>query len=312
MSNLSFVSKWNTEINQLENGEPATGGVNGNINIAPTQLAENIWWLKDEVEKRVTLSEKDAINGIATLGPDKKILTSQLPLLGSAASKNVGKAAAEIPLNSDLGSASTRNVGKASGNLMETGAYGLGGETEAHNIATSDPLLAKLRTEGSRFFRNEADTDFTFASSPSLYINSIDTYATISVSYNGQGIKVAGGVGTGYTTYNVYTDKNTSIDNNGFVRRSGNKHVVTTDTIGTGASQIPLNSNVVTQIENRTTPLNTIVSLQTDNLNSLNTKVGQHGTVLSTLINFTYIGPTAPNTTGLITNAVWLDTSTEI
>lgn len=312
MSNLSFVSKWNTEINQLENGEPASGGINGNINIAPKQLAENIWYLKDEVEKMVPLGQKNAANGIATLGPDKKVLTSQLPSLGTASDKDIGKAPDQIPLNSDLGNASTRNVGTASGNLLERGAYGLGGEPEISNITAPTAMLSKLRTEGSRFFRNEIDTDFTFAKSPSIYINGSDTYATISVSYNGQGVKVVGGIGSGYTTYSLYTNKNTSLDNNGFIRGAGyTKHAVTTDTIGTSASQIPLNSNVATQIENKTNPINTTLSSHTSTINSLNNTVGQHAIVLSTLVNFTYIGPTAPNTAGLMTNAVWLDTSTE-
>lgn len=313
MSNLSFVSKWNTGINQLENGEPASGGVNGNINIAPKQLAENVWWLKDEVEKMIPASQKNAVNGIATLGADKKVLTAQLPPLGTAAAKSVGKGSTQIPLNSDLGNASTRTVGKASGNLMEMGAYGLGGATEISNIELSAPMLIKLRSEGSRFFRNEIDTDFSFASSPSLYISGSDTYATMSISSSGGGIKVVGGQNTGYTTYTLYTNKNTTLDNNGFIRDIGyTKHALTTDAIGTNSSQIPLNSNVVTQIENRTTPINNTLSSHAANLSTLNTKVGQHATVLSTLVNFTYIGPTAPNTAGLVVNAVWLDTSTEI
>jgi hypothetical protein len=47
---LTINPKWNSEINQVENGEPITGGALGNANIASRQLGENIFYLKQKVE----------------------------------------------------------------------------------------------------------------------------------------------------------------------------------------------------------------------------------------------------------------------
>lgn len=49
MSNIVFTPKWNLSINQVEVYEPITGGANGNANLATRQLAENIFYLRDEV-----------------------------------------------------------------------------------------------------------------------------------------------------------------------------------------------------------------------------------------------------------------------
>jgi hypothetical protein len=49
MSNIVFTPKWNSAINQVEVYEPITGGANGNANLAPKQLAENVFYLKNEI-----------------------------------------------------------------------------------------------------------------------------------------------------------------------------------------------------------------------------------------------------------------------
>ena len=50
MSSLTINPKWNSEINQVENGEPITGGVLGNANLASRQLGENVFYLKQKTE----------------------------------------------------------------------------------------------------------------------------------------------------------------------------------------------------------------------------------------------------------------------
>ena len=49
MSNIVFTPKWNSAINQVESYEPITGGANGNANLANKQLAENVFYLKNEI-----------------------------------------------------------------------------------------------------------------------------------------------------------------------------------------------------------------------------------------------------------------------
>jgi hypothetical protein len=50
MSSLTINPKWNSEINQVENGEPISGGTLGNANLATRQLGENIFYLKQKTE----------------------------------------------------------------------------------------------------------------------------------------------------------------------------------------------------------------------------------------------------------------------
>ena len=54
MTDLTIEPKWNASINRLERNEFATGGADGNMNIAPRQLAENVFWLKDDIDGKIT------------------------------------------------------------------------------------------------------------------------------------------------------------------------------------------------------------------------------------------------------------------
>lgn len=54
MTDLTIVPTWNAAINRLERNEFATGGADGNMNIAPRQLAENIFWLKADIDGKLT------------------------------------------------------------------------------------------------------------------------------------------------------------------------------------------------------------------------------------------------------------------
>lgn len=65
MSNLPIVPKWNPTINQVEKGEFITGGIDGNANLAPRQLAENIFWLKNKIDNPEDVSTED--NGFCKL-----------------------------------------------------------------------------------------------------------------------------------------------------------------------------------------------------------------------------------------------------
>ena len=55
MSNIVLNPKWNSNINQVENGELISGGPDGNANLATKQLAENLWFLKDKTENDLLL-----------------------------------------------------------------------------------------------------------------------------------------------------------------------------------------------------------------------------------------------------------------
>ena len=62
MSSLSITPQWNDEINQVEPGELISAGPNGNANLAPRQLAENIWYLKNIIDSKTGVAVQNAIN----------------------------------------------------------------------------------------------------------------------------------------------------------------------------------------------------------------------------------------------------------
>lgn len=52
MSNLTITPTWHDSINQVETNEAITGGASGNANLATKQLAENIFWLKQQFDEK--------------------------------------------------------------------------------------------------------------------------------------------------------------------------------------------------------------------------------------------------------------------
>lgn len=50
MSYLQTSAQWHNNINQVETGEPITGGADGNANLATKQLADNTLFLKQKLD----------------------------------------------------------------------------------------------------------------------------------------------------------------------------------------------------------------------------------------------------------------------
>jgi hypothetical protein len=88
--------------------------------------------------------------------------------------------------NLALGAAATRNVGTDSSNLMEVGAFGLGGSgLRLTGDAVSSPvkLMQYLKTIGSQVFRVGGGYAGIGSDVPAIYLKSGDVHAVISVDY---------------------------------------------------------------------------------------------------------------------------------
>ena len=72
MTDLTIVPKWNATINRLERNEFATGGADGNMNIAPRQLAENVFWLKADIDSKLTAINNDVSSKANTVDVNTK------------------------------------------------------------------------------------------------------------------------------------------------------------------------------------------------------------------------------------------------
>ena len=91
--------------------------------------------------------------------------------------------AADSRTNLGLGSSATKDVGTATGNVMQVGAFGLGGDT----LTVSDTsLLATFQTltaRGSSFARTDTPLYVIPSYSPAVFIKTRDTYALLCINY---------------------------------------------------------------------------------------------------------------------------------
>ena len=59
MSELTLIPQWHDTINQVETNEPILGGGGGNANQATKELAENILWLRQQIDNRQAIKVGD-------------------------------------------------------------------------------------------------------------------------------------------------------------------------------------------------------------------------------------------------------------
>lgn len=115
--------------------------------------------------------------------------------------------------NLGLGTAATRDVGESSGNVMEVGAFGLGGTVGAGNIAKGSlaETVKYLNTYGTCFFRVEDSIAVLPQYSPSIYVKTGSNQLILSANHRNGVISVVTTDkvdGTNLTVSEVYTTLN--------------------------------------------------------------------------------------------------------
>lgn len=115
--------------------------------------------------------------------------------------------------NLGLGTAATRDVGESSGNVMEVGAFGLGGTVGAGNIAKGSlaETVKYLNTYGTCFFRVEDNIAVLPQYSPSIYVKTGSNQLILSANHRNGVISVVTTDktdGTNLTVSQVYTTLN--------------------------------------------------------------------------------------------------------
>lgn len=115
--------------------------------------------------------------------------------------------------NLGLGTAATRDVGESSGNVMEVGAFGLGGTVGAGNIAKGSlaETVKYLNTYGTCFFRVEDNIAVLPRYSPSIYVKTGSNQLILSANHKNGVISVVTTDkvdGTNLTVSEVYTTLN--------------------------------------------------------------------------------------------------------
>lgn len=116
--------------------------------------------------------------------------------------------------------AASRYVGNVLGNVMEVGAFGLGGKgLQFYNVSSIEDHYAKLKGQ-SQIYRVDTPSSMTLEYSPSLYLVTGNTHAIMSIGHTSHEIRVSSWYegSAAPVIRRLKTDANTSIDSNGFIK----------------------------------------------------------------------------------------------
>ncbi|EOC0499947.1 phage tail protein [Cronobacter sakazakii] len=130
--------------------------------------------------------------------------------------------------NLELGSAATKNIGLDAGDVMGVGGFGIGrpdGVIRVNNINNVTDLANSLREYGLVPFRSEKNIPGTWGIynyAPSLFLQTVDTLAILSLPFNAESpVRILGGGSDGIkTARTLWDDINTTVDSNGFIKRA--------------------------------------------------------------------------------------------
>ncbi|MDE9466372.1 phage tail fiber protein [Xenorhabdus bovienii] len=103
-----------------------------------------------------------------------------------------------------------KNLGLAG--VMKIGDYGFGGGGRIIQKDSTESFLSWLRDEYvSEIYRNDGGNPYTYRHGSSLKMRTSDTWGNISIAYNGDGVKFAGGNGYQDHFYDVVTGKDSNV-----------------------------------------------------------------------------------------------------
>lgn len=99
--------------------------------------------------------------------------------------------------NLGLGTAATRDVGEGAGNVLENGAYGLGGNggKSINDIISNADMLTRLKSYGGTFWRGVAKSGVSvqnglYSHGSGIFMNAGDTMSAINIDYASAKVRV--------------------------------------------------------------------------------------------------------------------------
>ncbi|HHB7578922.1 TPA: tail fiber domain-containing protein [Klebsiella pneumoniae] len=108
-----------------------------------------------------------------------------------------GTSAAAARNNLGLGTAAIRDVGEGTGNLLENGAYGLGGNggKSIENITSNVDMMTRLKAYGGTFWRGAIKSGVSvqnglYSHGSGIFMNAGDTMSAINIDYASAKVRV--------------------------------------------------------------------------------------------------------------------------
>lgn len=121
-----------------------------------------------------------------------------------------GTSAAAARNNLGLGTAAIRDVGEGTGNLLENGAYGLGGNggKSIENITSNVDMMTRLKAYGGTFWRGAIKSGVNvqnglYSHGSGIFMNAGDTMSAINIDYASARVRVYAINNTGLAAGNV-------------------------------------------------------------------------------------------------------------
>lgn len=121
-----------------------------------------------------------------------------------------GTSAAAARNNLGLGTAAIRDVGEGAGNVLENGAYGLGGNggKSINDIISNADMLTRLKAYGGTFWRGATKSGVSFQNGlyshgSGIFMNAGDTMSAINIDYASAKVRVYAANNTGLAAGNV-------------------------------------------------------------------------------------------------------------
>lgn len=121
-----------------------------------------------------------------------------------------GTSAAAARSNLGLGTAAIRDVGESTGNLLENGAYGLGGNggKSINDIVSNADMLNRLKAYGGTFWRGATKSGVSvqnglYSHGSGIFMNAGDTMSAINIDYASAKVRVYAANNTSLAAGNV-------------------------------------------------------------------------------------------------------------
>lgn len=153
----------------------------------------------------ILVSMKQIFDSLAK--PDFGDTTGTLPVnRGGTGATNVGDARNNL----GLGTAAVRDVGESAGNLLENGAYGLGGNggKSINDIISNADMLTRLKAYGGTFWRGVTKSGVSvqnglYSHGSGIFMNAGDTMSAINIDYASAKVRVYAANNSGLAAGNV-------------------------------------------------------------------------------------------------------------
>lgn len=158
-------------------------------------------------------------------GPSGSILVSMKQIFDSLAKPDFGDTTGTLPVNRGgtgatnvgdarnnlgLGTAAVRDVGEGAGNVLENGAYGLGGNggKSINDIVSNADMLTRLKAYGGTFWRGVTKSGVSvqnglYSHGSGIFMNAGDTMSAINIDYASAKVRVYAANNSGLAAGNV-------------------------------------------------------------------------------------------------------------